>query len=197
MKFKILQETAPLFTQPDANAGPARMLYLGDMGELGKVRKSGGKQWVEVIMLDGSQGFLPGETRIFSMLRASLNKKTPLYGVADKGMVKMELPRRTMVTFLDLVEQNGQQWIYVQDDSGNQGYIEGNTTITRRDPVTKKTGLNNMLVGGGFFVAGLVFTIATYSAASGGGTYYLCWGAIIFGLIQFIQGLIQYLTAKE
>lgn len=54
-----------------------------------------------------------------------------------------------------------------------------------------------MLIGAGFFVVGLIVTIASYSSASGGGTYYLCWGAIIFGAIQFIQGLIQFLTAKQ
>lgn len=197
MKFKILQETASLYPQPDLNSGPVRTLSRGDLGELGGVKRVSGKQWVEATMMDGSKGYLPGDTRIFSLIRASLNRKTPLYGMADRGMAKMELPKRTMITFVDLVEQNGQQWIYVQDDAGNQGYIEGNTSITRRDPVTKKTGINNMLVGGAFFVLGLIVTIASYSAASAGGTYYLCWGAIIFGAIQFIQGLIQYLTAKE
>lgn len=198
MKIKIVQETAPFYPQPDPNSGPVRTLNRGDVGEFGSVKRAGGKQWVEVTMLDGSRGYLPGETRIFSLIRAMLNRKTPLYATADKSMVKMELPRKTMINFLDLMEANGQQWIYIQDASGNQGYIEGNTSITRKDPITKKTGLNNMLVGGAFFVLGLIVTLATYSQAlSRGGTYYLCWGAIIFGVIQFIQGLIQYLTAKE
>ncbi len=197
MKFKILQDSASLYPQPDFNSGPVRTLNRGDVGELGSVKRAGGKQWVEVTMLDGSKGYLPGDTRIFSMIQAMLNRKTPLYATADKSVVKLELPKRTMVQFLDLVEQNGQRWIYVQDAAGNQGYIEDNTPITRKEPVTKKTGITNMLVGGGFFVLGLIVTIASYSVASSGGTYYLCWGAIIFGAIQFIQGLIQYLTAKE
>ncbi len=197
MKIKILQENASLYPQPDLNSGPVRTLNRGDVAELGSVKKVSGKQWVEITLLDGTKGFIAGETRIFSLLQAALNRKTPLYATADKSMVKMELPKRTMVNFLDLVEQSGQQWIYIQDASGNQGYIEGTTGITRRDPVTKKTGINNMLVGGGFFIVGLIVTLASYSSASAGGTYYLCWGAIIFGAIQFIQGLIQYLTAKQ
>jgi hypothetical protein len=197
MKIKILQENASLYPQSDPNSGPVHTLNRGDVGELGSVKKVAGKQWAELTLLDGTKGFVPGETRIFSLIQATLNKKTPLYATADKSMVKMELPKRTLVNFLDLIEQGGQQWIYVQDASGNQGYIEGTTSITRKVPVTKKTGINNMLIGGGFFLAGLIVTIATYSAASAGGTYYLCWGAIIFGAIQFIQGLIQYLTAKQ
>jgi hypothetical protein len=197
MKIKILQESAPLYSQPDQNSGLIRTLSRGDVGEVGSVKKVSGKQWVELTMQDGSKGFLPGDTRTFALLQVSLNRKTPLYGMADKSMVKMELPRRTMVNFLDLIEKDGQTWFYVQDAAGNQGYVEANTSFTRRDPVTKRTGMTNMMVGGGFFVVGLIVTIASFSTASSGGSYYLCWGAIIFGLIQFIQGLIQYLTAKQ
>jgi hypothetical protein len=196
MKIKVLQESASLYPQPDLNSAPVRTLNRGDVGELGSVKKVSGKQWVELTMLDGSRGFIPGGTRIFSLIQASLNRKTPLYGMTDKSMVKMELPKRSMVNFLDLVEQGGQQWIYVQDASGNQGYIDGNTRITRKDPVTKKTGITNMLIGGAFFVIGLIVTIGSFASSTSNNTI-LCWGAILFGLIQFIQGLIQFLTAKQ
>ncbi|MCC6554161.1 MAG: hypothetical protein IT372_14240 [Polyangiaceae bacterium] len=49
----------------------------------------------------------------------------------------------------------------------------------------------NMLHGGLWCVGGLVVTAATYSAASGGGSYVIAWGAIIFGAIQFFRGLSQ------
>lgn len=195
MKIKILQDNALFYPQPDESSGPVRTINRGDVGELGSIKKVSGKQWVELTMADGSRGFVPGGTRIFALIQAQLNRKTPLYGMADKSMVKMELPRRTLVKFLDMVEQGGQEWIYVQDPSGNQGYIESTASITRREPVTKKTGKTNMLVGGGFFVVGLIVTLGSLFSAS---EYtYLCWGAIIFGLIQFVQGLIQYLTSKE
>lgn len=197
MKIKILQENAPFYPQPDPNSGPVRTLSHGEVGELGEVKKVAGKQWVEMTLLDGSKGYVPGETRIFSLIQATLNRKTPLYGTAEASVVKMELPKRSLVNFQDLVERDGKQWIYVQDEAGNQGYIAGNTSITRKTVLTKKTGINNMLIGGAFFVVGLIVTIGSYSASSSGGTYYLCWGAIIFGAIQFIQGLIQYLTAKK
>ena len=197
MKVKVIQENASFYPEPDESSTPVRTLNRGDVGELGSVKRVAGKQWVELTLLDGSKGFIPGGTRIFSLIQAQLNRKTPLYAMADKSLVKMELPRRSMVNFLDLVEQNGQQWIYVQDASGNVGYMEAATRITRRDPITKKTGITNMWVGGAFFVVGLIVTIVSYSSAAAGGNYYLCWGAIIFGLIQFIQGLIQFLKAKE
>jgi len=51
----------------------------------------------------------------------------------------------------------------------------------------------NMIVGGLWCVGGLVLTAATYSSASssGGGRYAVFWGAIIFGAIQFVRGLVQ------
>jgi hypothetical protein len=197
MKVKITQETAILYPQPDESSGPVHTLNRGDVSELGGVKKVAGKQWVEMTLFDGTKGYVPGGTHLFALIQAQLNRKTPLYATADKSLVKMDLPRRTMVNFLDLIEQNGQQWIYIQDALGNQGYIEPTTSITRRDPITKKTGITNMWVGGAFFVVGVIVTIVSYASASSGSNYYLCWGAIIFGLVQFIQGLIQFLKAKE
>ena len=197
MKIKIIQESALLYPQPDENSSPVITLDRGDVGEMGSVKKIGGKQWVEMTLMDGSKGFIPGGTRIFSLIQAQLNRKTPLYATADKGLVKMELPRRSMVNFLDLVEQNGQKWIYIQDSTGNPGYIEASTSITRKDPITKKMGMTNMWVGGAFFVVGVIVTVVSYLTASANSNYYLCWGAILFGLIQFVQGLVQYLKAKE
>ena len=56
---------------------------------------------------------------------------------------------------------------------------------------TKKRGQKNMVWGAIWCVGGIIVTAATYSAAEGGGTYVVAWGAILFGAIQFFQGLIQ------
>jgi hypothetical protein len=49
----------------------------------------------------------------------------------------------------------------------------------------------NMMHGGLWCVGGLLVTGITYSAASGGGSYVVTWGAIVFGAIQFFRGLSQ------
>ncbi len=49
----------------------------------------------------------------------------------------------------------------------------------------------NIGFGAAWLVGGAVITAATYSAASGGGTYVVTWGAIIFGAIQMLAGLAQ------
>lgn len=40
-------------------------------------------------------------------------------------------------------------------------------------------------------VGGIIVTAVTYSAASGGGTYVVAWGAILIGAIQLIKGLLN------
>jgi hypothetical protein len=62
---------------------------------------------------------------------------------------------------------------------------------------TKALGRKNMLSGALWLIAGVVITVATMSPTSGGGTYIFAWGAILLGAVQFIQGVVQYLTAPS
>lgn len=52
-------------------------------------------------------------------------------------------------------------------------------------------GQGDLLVGGLFLVGGLVLTAVTYAAASGGGTYLLAWGPMLFGLLRIMRGLAR------
>jgi predicted ABC-type sugar transport system permease subunit len=57
----------------------------------------------------------------------------------------------------------------------------------------KDAGRKNMLYGVMWCLGGIVVTALSYQAAanSGGGRYVLAWGAILFGGIQFVRGMIQ------
>lgn len=53
----------------------------------------------------------------------------------------------------------------------------------------EKQGRKDMFWGAVWFIGGLAVTLITYSNASeGGGRYTVAYGAIIFGLIQFVRG---------
>jgi hypothetical protein len=54
----------------------------------------------------------------------------------------------------------------------------------------------NMLIGGAVCAVGTVITVGTYAAASGGGggRYTICWGAMVFGFIQFIRGFAGWMS---
>ncbi len=58
----------------------------------------------------------------------------------------------------------------------------------------KKAGHKNMLYGALWCIGGIIVTALTYLEAvtnPAGGTYIIAWGAIVFGAIQFIRGLVQ------
>jgi hypothetical protein len=53
-----------------------------------------------------------------------------------------------------------------------------------------ESGSGDMLVGGLICAVGILITAASYgSAAGGGGTYVVAWGAILFGAIKFLKGV--------
>lgn len=57
----------------------------------------------------------------------------------------------------------------------------------------KQRAKRDMMYGGGICFVGLVITLVSYSVASEtGGTYYVTWGAVLFGAIQFFRGLVNW-----
>jgi hypothetical protein len=58
-----------------------------------------------------------------------------------------------------------------------------------RKKAHREAGARNLLVGAAWCVGGIVVTALTYQMASGGGTFIVAWGAVLFGGIQFLRGL--------
>jgi hypothetical protein len=56
----------------------------------------------------------------------------------------------------------------------------------------RAAGRKNMIYGALICIIGTAVTVGSYALASGGGTYIIAWGAIIFGAVQFFRGLQQY-----
>jgi hypothetical protein len=57
-------------------------------------------------------------------------------------------------------------------------------------------GMRNIVIGFGIAIVGAIITFVTFSASAGGGTYVVAWGAIIFGAIQGVRGVIQLLSNR-
>jgi hypothetical protein len=62
---------------------------------------------------------------------------------------------------------------------------------TQAGPVAANSGLRNILIGFGIALVGTIITVGTYNA---GGTFVVAWGAILFGSVQGIRGIIQLLS---
>jgi hypothetical protein len=54
-----------------------------------------------------------------------------------------------------------------------------------------------MVIGGVFLGLGVVATIVSYSVASAGDTYFVFYGAMIFGALDLVIGLVRYLRAPN
>ena len=53
----------------------------------------------------------------------------------------------------------------------------------------REAGLRNAKVGAAWCIGGGLVTAITFASASGGGTYVVAWGAILFGAVQGFRGL--------
>jgi hypothetical protein len=61
---------------------------------------------------------------------------------------------------------------------------------------TRKDAAQGMMMKGALWcIGGLIVTLGTYTLAAPGGTYIVAWGAMLFGGIQFVRGLVQYVNS--
>jgi hypothetical protein len=71
-------------------------------------------------------------------------------------------------------------------------------TIQEVAAAIRRKARNSALINGAIFVAGLVVTLGTLSAATtSGGTYFVFWGAIVFGLYGCVRAIIRYVRADD
>lgn len=66
--------------------------------------------------------------------------------------------------------------------------------VTRVDrTIRKRKAKKDIWIGGAWCFGGLAISIGTYAMASErGGSYFMAWGAVLFGGFQLIKGLINY-----
>lgn len=73
--------------------------------------------------------------------------------------------------------------------------VVDNLTRLRAD-ARKKAAKKSMLYGALWCVGGVIVTVGTLALAKGGGSFIVAWGAIIFGAIQFIKGLVDFVRSS-
>jgi hypothetical protein len=52
--------------------------------------------------------------------------------------------------------------------------------------------VRNMVIGALSFCGGIAVTVGTFIMAPPTGVFIVAWGAILFGAVQFIRGVLQY-----
>jgi hypothetical protein len=199
MKFKVIEQDAPVYLQPRQDLPAFRILHVGEYADLLKVKNVKGQQWVDVILQDKTRGYITGNTRIFALKRVVTNQpETILYGTAGRESVKATLKKRTPLNYLDLVVQNGEKWIQVQDKSGSVGFIDPATKVLQVATPTVASGVWNVVIGaiatlsGGCYMLSILVTSPINWMEL---VLRLCW--TLLGLTWFIAGIVQIVEASK
>jgi uncharacterized membrane protein HdeD (DUF308 family) len=81
--------------------------------------------------------------------------------------------------------------------NGSEGYIAGETRIKVIQQRTKAFARKNLFSGVMWLVAGIIIIFSNSAPASGSSFSLLGYGAILFGAVMLISGIVQYVTAKS
>ena len=199
MKARIIDPQVKVYSSFDANAVSIATLNEGSEVEFGAPKRKAGKLWLPITLSTGQQAYISGETRLFPIRLASLmqNNVDMRSEPSSGSTVKQQLPRGTRVYVIEVIKKENEDWVRVRDMNGAEGYISGNTGIRVVQERTKAMGRKNMLTGVMWLIAGLVITFSGGSPASGGSFILLGYGALLFGGVMLVAGLVQLMTAKS
>jgi hypothetical protein len=197
MKARLLDPETTLFSEMDSSGRTITTLTGGTEFEFDKVQKKEGVDWVEAKLANGTAGYIKGDAKVFIIKKVELlDQVTEVREQpSEAAPVVRRMNKGQRFDLMEVVQGEGKDWVRIRDLAGSGGFVRGNVRI--RDlsaPVAsaRPDASRDMLVGALWCIGGIVVTAVTYSAASnGGGTYFVAWGAILFGGLQFLRGAVN------
>ncbi len=198
MKARILDPQVKVYSSLDENAISIATLQEGNEIEFGAAKKRAGKLWVPITLSTGQLAYIPGDTHIFAIREGSLMQSTADVHAEPsvESAVTQQLGLNAKFYILQRVSENGQIWMRIRDMKGSEGFIFGDTRIRVTQIKTKAAGMKNVVSGVMWLVVGILLNFSGIAASSGGSYKILGYGAILFGGVMLISGLIQYFTAQ-
>jgi hypothetical protein len=128
-----------------------------------------------------------------SIGKADLTPDAPAFGAALELVKREHLEGKDRNTILNMLKKEGltppnAQKAYEEALRELEISPEGRSLLAEKYRKQMNRGLL-------WTIAGIVITVVSYSSAASspvGGTYYICWGAVVFGIIDFIAGYIAW-----
>ena len=197
MKARILDPQVKVYSSMDDNGLSIATLREGSEIEFGGSKRKAGKQWVPIILPSGQKAFIPGGTRI-SMIREGIlmDKSVDLHSEPSAGsLIKKQLQQKSALSILQVVRESNEDWVKVRDATGNEGFIHGNTRVRLNVQKTKSGGRRSIISGVMWLAAGAFMIYSEITSTTGTGFGLLGFAALIFGLIQLVSGIVQYVNA--
>lgn len=167
-----------IYNRPDKTA-QSREVGKGQEIELLNAVEGSNNNWLRVRKSDGQIYFMRGNVRIITedSLMESIGEMIGDGSSEDKivrSFTKQGVPEAKVRAFYAEITRLATE--YEQSPEG-------------RKELSKKAS-NRILYGFLWVVGGIVATSVSYGSASGGGTYSVFYGAIIWGVIDIIRGVI-------
>ena len=198
MKGRITDSQVKVYSEPDLNSLSIATLTTGDEVEFMSIRKKNRKAWAEVSFSGSQKGYLPAETKAVFYKQASLlqNNVNMYSQPSTQSQRKASLSKGTRFYILDIIDRDRKEpWIKMRDDSGAEGYINGNARIKIITEITRALGRRSMISGGLWCLTGIIIASGVFPNAIPTGVFIITWGAIIYGTYQFARGLYQFWNA--
>jgi uncharacterized protein YgiM (DUF1202 family) len=197
MKARILDPQVNVYSSMEENSISIASLKEGSEIEFGSSKKKAGKVWVPITLSTGQQAYIPGETHIYVIREGALlqNNVDMHAEPSSSSSIKQKLNRNDKVSVLQVVKEDGEDWVRIRDANGSEGFIGGNTRIRVLQQKTKAQARKNMLTGVMWIIAGIVIVYPNFSVSSGGTITYLGYAALLFGVGMLVMGIYQLVTS--
>jgi len=198
MRAVLTDKTAPIYATLQDQSVSIATLHRDEEFELGEVKRNKRKIWVTVTLDSGVKGFISGESHIYALKKVQLLDPTAKLRSApskESALVKT-LQKGDIFTTLKVEKTDEGGWVMVRDESNSEGYIFGKTKIRVLQEMKRSDAKRTLILGGVMSVLGVLFGIFSYAGNQQSViAYYLALGFIVFGVLQLVQGFIQYRQA--
>lgn len=200
MRGILVEDEIKVFAEPSDQTLSITSLKKGEEFELGKVSRKKKEVWVEVTLTSGQTGFINGETKIFVI------KKVQFFADGIEAHESAELdspviktyPKKTVVTAVGYISDEAKGWVKILDAEGLTGYVKGDAKIRVYQEATKENGKKQMFTGGMFAALAAAFYIFSLNKGQSASNMSILIVAVFaFGLMQLVQGILEYNKAKK
>lgn len=197
MKAIMVEDLVRVTSEPAAEAISIFSLKKGDIVETGKVIRKKKESWVEVTLTGGQKGYISGNTRIFVVRQVEISSETELVAEpVENPAVLKTLPKGSVVMAMGVEKNDAGSWYKIHDADGTEGYITSRAKYRVYQEPTVSGGTRLMITGAIFAVMGIVFLVTSFQQANTSSTMFLTIGLIGLGIVQLVQGLLQWRKAK-
>jgi len=205
MKGILVDELVKVYAEPNDQTLSITTIRKGDEIELGKVSKKKKQVWVEVKLTSGQTGYIGGDTKVFMVKKIQLladGIQLFAEAVPESAVLKTYV-KNTVITAIGIIKDDAEDdyrkgFLKVTDENGATGYIKAGEKVRVYQEATIEGGKKLMFTGGMFaFLAAAFYIFALTRGETNSNLSILTVAVLAFGLMQFIQGILQYNKARN